>query len=49
MSRRLTPTSTHWGNYRIEVDNNRVVAVHPYQSDSEPCPCLLYTSDAADD
>ena len=38
MGRRLTPTSTHWGNFRIEVDNNRVVAVHPYQSDSEPCP-----------
>ncbi len=38
MSRRLTPTSTHWGNFRIEVDDDRVVAVHPYQTDSEPCP-----------
>ena len=38
MSRRFTPISTHWGNFRIEVDDDRVVAVHPYQIDSEPCP-----------
>lgn len=35
---RLSPTCTHWGNYRIESDGCNIVAVHPYAVDTEPTP-----------
>ncbi len=34
----LIPTATHWGNYRIEVDNGHIKAVHPYKEDKNPTP-----------
>jgi biotin/methionine sulfoxide reductase len=35
---RITPTCTHWGNYRIESDGTAITAVHPYDVDTEPTP-----------
>ena len=34
----LKPTSTHWGNYRIEVEDGRILAVHGYAQDRDPTP-----------
>jgi biotin/methionine sulfoxide reductase len=45
----LTPTSTHWGNYRIEVDNGRIKAVHPYKEDKNPSPIGQSLLDALDE
>ena len=36
--KKIVPTSTHWGNYRIETDGDTITAVHPYEVDSEPTP-----------
>ena len=44
----LKPTSTHWGNYRIETGNGRILAVHGYPEDRDPTPLaqnLLATLD----
>ena len=38
MSARLVPTCTHWGNYLIEREAGRIVAVHPYAIDKDPTP-----------
>ena len=35
---RMSPTCTHWGNYRIESDGHDITAVHPYAVDTEPTP-----------
>lgn len=32
------PTSTHWGNYQIEVEEGRISAVYPDKSDPYPTP-----------
>jgi biotin/methionine sulfoxide reductase len=29
-------TSFHWGTYRVEVHNNEVVALHPFEEDPDP-------------
>lgn len=34
----LKPTSTHWGNYRVEAENGRILAVHGYPEDLDPTP-----------
>ena len=34
----LTPTSTHWGNYRIEAKGGHILAVHGYAEDRDPTP-----------
>ncbi|MEH6593301.1 MAG: molybdopterin-dependent oxidoreductase [Halioglobus sp.] len=34
--KKITPTCTHWGNYRIESDGRDITAVHPYDVDTEP-------------
>ena len=34
--RRLFPTVTHWGNYLVEVENDRIIAVHNYADDPHP-------------
>jgi len=34
--KRLNPTCTHWGNYLTESDDRHILAVHPYDADSEP-------------
>ncbi len=48
VANRLTPTCTHWGNYRIESDGAEILGVHPYESDADPSPIgqsLLNTLD----
>lgn len=43
-----TPTSTHWGNYLVEEEAGRVLAVHPYAVDLSPSPMaasLMYSQD----
>jgi biotin/methionine sulfoxide reductase len=47
--KQLIPTSTHWGNYRIEVDNGRIKAVHPYEEDKNPTPIGQSLLDALDE
>src|SRR5919106_1160875 len=37
-ARRLFPTATHWGAYRAEVREGRVVAVHPIEQERAPSP-----------
>jgi biotin/methionine sulfoxide reductase len=32
----LVPTATHWGTYRAEVEDGRVIAVHPLDDDPDP-------------
>ena len=44
----LIPTSTHWGNYRLESRNGRVVAVHHYETDTNPTPIAQSLLDAQD-
>ncbi len=44
----LTPTSTHWGNYRLESRNGRVVAVRHYEADRQPTPIGQALLDAQD-
>ncbi|MGI9394366.1 MAG: molybdopterin guanine dinucleotide-containing S/N-oxide reductase, partial [Boseongicola sp.] len=31
-------TSAHWGTYRVEVENNNVTALHPFEHDADPSP-----------
>jgi biotin/methionine sulfoxide reductase len=38
IARRRTPTSTHWGNYDVEVRGDEVVALHPVADDPDPSP-----------
>lgn len=33
-----TPTLTHWGAYELEVEDGRVVEVHPFPGDPDPSP-----------
>ena len=33
-----TPTSTHWGNYKVVAENGRIVAVERYQEDVDATP-----------
>ena len=46
--RKLFPTSTHWGNYRVEADGEALIAVHPYDVDQEPTPIGQSLLDALD-
>ena len=34
----LPLTSSHWGTYRVETDEDRVVALHPFEHDPDPSP-----------
>ncbi len=36
--RRFFPTATHWGNFLVEADNDKLVAVHNYADDETPSP-----------
>ena len=45
----LIPTSTHWGNYLIEVDQGNIKAVHPYEEDKNPSPLGQSLLDALDE
>ncbi len=31
-------TSTHWGTYRVQVDDGRVTGLQPFEQDSDPSP-----------
>jgi len=31
-------TSTHWGSYRVEVVEGKVVSLHPFEEDPDPSP-----------
>ena len=44
----IRPTSTHWGNYKVEVENNQVVAIHTYDTDLDPSPIKESLLDAKD-
>lgn len=46
--RRWNPTSTHWGNYRVESDGKKILAVEPYAVDKEPTPIGQSLLDALD-
>jgi len=35
---KITPTSSHWGNYRVEVKDDELVAIHNYDADTNPTP-----------
>ena len=35
---RYSPTATHWGAYRAEVRDGRVVTLHPFAADRDPSP-----------
>jgi anaerobic selenocysteine-containing dehydrogenase len=39
-------TSLHWGAYQVEVEDNRVVAMHPFADDPDPSPIGQSTPDA---
>ncbi|MGI9287683.1 MAG: molybdopterin-dependent oxidoreductase, partial [Pseudomonadales bacterium] len=34
----LTPTCSHWGNYRVEHRGDELIAVHAYTADENPTP-----------
>ena len=36
--RDLALTSFHWGTYRVEAREGEVVALHPFEDDSDPSP-----------
>ena len=44
----LVPTSSHWGNYRVETRDGRIVAIYPYAADTNPTPIGQSLLDAQD-
>ena len=42
------PTSTHWGNYKVEVTNGRIAAIHPYEEETHPSPIGQSLQDSLD-
>ncbi len=46
---RLVPTSTHWGNYLLEVEDNKIKGVLPVEQDECPSPIGHSLLDALDD
>jgi biotin/methionine sulfoxide reductase len=40
MARELRLHTSHWGAFEAEVEDGRVVAVHPYRDDPDPSPLL---------
>jgi biotin/methionine sulfoxide reductase len=43
------PTATHWGAYRAEVRDGRLVAMHPFAADPDPSPIGNSIPDALTD
>jgi biotin/methionine sulfoxide reductase len=43
------PTSAHWGSYYAEVNNNKLIAMHPYEKDKNPSLIANGIVDAIDD
>ena len=46
---RLVPTSTHWGNYLLEVEDNKIKVVLPVEQDECPSPIGHSLLNALDD
>ena len=44
----LTPTSSHWGNYLVETEENAITAIHPVAEDPNPSPIGQSLLDALD-
>lgn len=42
------PTSSHWGNYRVEVRDGAIRGIHPYPIDPHPTPIGQSLADALD-
>lgn len=34
--KRIVPTATHWGNFRVETEGEKITAVHNYDDDETP-------------
>jgi len=47
-SARTVPTSSHWGNYRVEVSDGKIAAIHPYTVDINTTPIAQSLRDAQD-
>ncbi|MFK8030156.1 MAG: molybdopterin-dependent oxidoreductase [Gammaproteobacteria bacterium] len=47
-SRKITPTSSHWGNYRVEAEGDKLIAIHSYDADTNPTPIGQSLLDAKD-
>jgi len=47
-SREIVPTSSHWGNYRVEVSDGAIKAVHSYPEDVDASPIGQSLADAQD-
>lgn len=45
---KITPTSSHWGNYRVETVDGRITAIHNYAEDPDPTPIGQSLIDAQD-
>ncbi|MDA0764018.1 MAG: molybdopterin-dependent oxidoreductase [Proteobacteria bacterium] len=43
------PTSAHWGSYYAEVNNNKLIAMHPYEKDKNPSLIANGIVDTIDD
>jgi biotin/methionine sulfoxide reductase len=48
MTRELPLTATHWGTYRVEVNDGRVTALRDFEEDSDPSPIGHGIVDALD-
>lgn len=48
-SSRMPLTSAHWGTYRVEVEQGKVVALHPFEEDPDPSPIGQGIVDTLDD
>jgi biotin/methionine sulfoxide reductase len=48
-TRKTVYTSTHWGAYQAEVENQRLKAIHPFEKDLDPSPIGQSLVDTLDD
>ncbi len=45
----FVPTCSHWGNYRVETDGEKLLSVQAYEVDKEPTPIGQSLLDALDE
>lgn len=45
----FVPTCSHWGNYRVETDGEKLLSVQSYEVDKEPTPIGQSLLDALDE
>ena len=43
------PTSSHWGSYYAEIENNKLIGMRPYEEDKDPSMIANGLIDAIDD